>query len=87
MKMVGMANSKVSINRSDTNSKGSADDDEESSIVCITEQFNLTVVMGDLNYRVMGKRHVIDHLMSEGLYDVMLNNDQLLRERKRGSVL
>ena len=46
--------------------------------------FDLSVFLGDLNYRVEGNRKAVDMLLEGGMLDVMRANDQLHIERTAG---
>ncbi|KAJ4460338.1 putative inositol polyphosphate 5-phosphatase [Paratrimastix pyriformis] len=45
-----------------------------------------TAHLGDLNYRVNGNRPMVDALLQKGLWEVMVGNDQLTIERRKGAV-
>ncbi|KAI9203810.1 Endonuclease/exonuclease/phosphatase [Polychytrium aggregatum] len=49
------------------------------------QKFSLVVWFGDLNYRVEGTRAVANKLLADGALEVLLNNDQLQTEMKKGN--
>jgi hypothetical protein len=49
-----------------------------------SSRYDRVVWMGDMNYRVNGSRAVVDALLAGGRHEVLLANDQLLRERREG---
>lgn len=49
-----------------------------------TEAHHVSLWMGDLNYRVNGRRRAVQHALEAGMYEVLHANDQLGRERKKG---
>lgn len=51
-----------------------------------TDRFDYVFWFGDLNYRVNGTRRMVDALIQKNEMDVLLGNDQLSLERKRGTV-
>ncbi|KAI9341434.1 Endonuclease/exonuclease/phosphatase [Obelidium mucronatum] len=53
----------------------------------IIDQFDCMFWLGDLNYRVNGTRRIVDALISRKDQDIMLGNDQLSLEMKKGHVL
>lgn len=50
-------------------------------------QFDVVFWFGDLNYRVMGNRAAIDGALASNLTEVLVANDQLGIERRKGKVL
>ena len=51
-----------------------------------TDQYDVVIWAGDLNYRVNGNRRAVDALVRLGMYDVMKVNDQLMQEMMKGHV-
>lgn len=41
--------------------------------------------MGDLNYRIMGNRKIVDSMISKHMHDAMINNCQLTKQRMEGN--
>jgi hypothetical protein len=61
--------------------------DGPTGVADTTNCFDLVAWMGDLNYRINGERHMVDLLLKDAEYrDVLLANDQLLAERRKGNV-
>lgn len=54
----------------------SGDDDKN-----LPQMFDRVVWAGDLNYRINAPRAVVDLLLSKDMHEVLLNNEQLSRER------
>ncbi|KAK9820598.1 hypothetical protein WJX72_012152 [[Myrmecia] bisecta] len=52
----------------------------------VTDEFDVTVWVGDFNYRVEGNRRVVDLAMRERMWEVLRHNDQLRREKAKGRV-
>eukprot|EP00743_Colponemidia_sp_Colp-15_P001871 GILK01002039.1.p1 GENE.GILK01002039.1~~GILK01002039.1.p1 ORF type:complete len:477 (+),score=71.87 GILK01002039.1:47-1432(+) len=52
----------------------------------VSDRFDHVVWMGDLNYRINGNRKAVNALIHQSMHEVLLANDQLLRERKHGNV-
>jgi len=53
----------------------------------ITERYDAVFWSGDLNYRINGLRNMVDVLLKDDAFkDVLLANDQLSIERKKGTV-
>ncbi|KAI9355376.1 Endonuclease/exonuclease/phosphatase [Zopfochytrium polystomum] len=50
------------------------------------EQYKFIFWFGDLNYRVNGTRGMIDRLISQERLEIMIHNDQLQQEMKKGTV-
>ncbi|KAF0971710.1 hypothetical protein FDP41_009933 [Naegleria fowleri] len=51
----------------------------------IFKKNNFVFYMGDLNYRINGNRNVVDKVLKMNDLQVLLQNDQLIIERKKGS--
>ncbi|ORX93157.1 DNase I-like protein [Basidiobolus meristosporus CBS 931.73] len=54
--------------------------------VTVSDRFDYTFWVGDLNYRVEGDRRTIDAKLSSGDYGYLLDRDQLTQEREKGTV-
>ncbi|KAK9728505.1 hypothetical protein K7432_000987 [Basidiobolus ranarum] len=54
--------------------------------VTVSDRFDYTFWVGDLNYRVEGDRRTIDAKLSTGDYGYLLDRDQLIQEREKGTV-
>lgn len=52
----------------------------------VIDLFDRVVFLGDMNYRINGTRAMIDSLISSRMHEVLLFNDQLRIEMKRGRV-
>lgn len=52
----------------------------------IFEKFDYIFFFGDLNYRINGNRKVVDKILETKLYEVLLANDQLQIEKKKGNI-
>jgi hypothetical protein len=54
----------------------------------VTEEFDLTLFGGDLNYRINGTRKAIEYVIQHhrNIRSILINNDQLSLERARGTV-
>ncbi|CAC9549364.1 endonuclease/exonuclease/phosphatase [Leishmania donovani] len=54
----------------------------------VTEEFDLTLFGGDLNYRINGTRKAIEYVIQHhsNIRSILINNDQLSLERARGKV-
>lgn len=54
----------------------------------VTEEFDLTLFGGDLNYRINGTRKAIEYVIHHyrNIRSILINNDQLSLERAKGSV-
>ncbi|KAK9838926.1 hypothetical protein WJX74_006037 [Apatococcus lobatus] len=52
----------------------------------VTDLFDLTLWMGDLNYRLVGTRANVDFALGQQMYELLKPLDQLLAERARGVV-
>ena len=52
----------------------------------ISEKFDRVFWTGDLNYRVMGNRHMVDMLLEKGFTEVMVANDELQQQMAAGVV-
>ena len=52
----------------------------------ITALFDLTLWMGDLNYRLVGTRANVDFALGQQMYELLKPLDQLLAERAKGVV-
>ena len=49
------------------------------------ERFDHIVWMGDFNYRIEGTKSLVQHLLKEGPFEVLLANDQLVKARLKDS--
>lgn len=49
----------------------------------LPDVFDRVVWAGDLNYRIKAPRAVVDQLLTEDMHEVLVENDQLLLERRR----
>nr|KAJ3418703.1 inositol polyphosphate 5-phosphatase [Polyrhizophydium stewartii] len=52
----------------------------------LSQRFDYTFWCGDLNYRINGTRALVDSLLEDGRLEVLINNDQLRNEMRRGRV-
>eukprot|EP00668_Euglena_longa_P011627 GGOE01014036.1.p1 GENE.GGOE01014036.1~~GGOE01014036.1.p1 ORF type:complete len:381 (-),score=101.23 GGOE01014036.1:91-1233(-) len=53
----------------------------------VTDLYDVVIWSGDLNYRINGRRNMVDVLLKDESYrEVLLANDQLLLERRKGNV-
>lgn len=52
----------------------------------ISDKYDYTFWFGDLNYRINGTRKMVDSLLQDQMTEVLLANDQLSIERKKGKV-
>lgn len=52
----------------------------------VTDLFDLTFWMGDLNYRLVGTRANVDFALGQHMYELLKPLDQLLLERAKGVV-
>lgn len=66
------------------NSKLSLRPNPQIPMVC--DRFDRVFWMGDLNYRLIGNRSMVDALIKKNMLEVMLSNDQLTIEREKGKV-
>lgn len=57
-----------------------------SSVRSVSEGFDFVFWFGDLNYRVNGNRDAVEAALKAKMMEVLLANDQLLIERRRGNV-
>lgn len=48
----------------------------------VCDRFQRVFFMGDLNYRVNGNRKMVDALLTQGMSEVMLANDQLMQQMR-----
>ncbi|GIM07724.1 hypothetical protein Vretimale_11811, partial [Volvox reticuliferus] len=49
--------------------------------------FDVVLWMGDLNYRIAGTPEVVKYAIDENMMEVLLANDQLQKQQKKGKVL
>jgi hypothetical protein len=52
----------------------------------LSQSSDRVVFMGDMNYRVRGKREVVDNLLAMNMHEVMLHNDQLQWSMSQGHI-
>mgnify|MGYP000029135664 CR=1 FL=1 len=52
----------------------------------VSDEYDRVVFLGDMNYRINGTRVMIDTLLASRMHEVLLSNDQLSIERRRGRV-
>ena len=52
----------------------------------VTDLFDLTLWMGDLNYRLVGTRANVDFALGQQMYELLKPLDQLLAERAKGII-
>jgi len=72
-------------NDEEVNASGSFDADDgaplldvpSSSTKNLEQLADLVIFMGDLNYRIKGNRKIVASLLSNSMYEVLYNNDQL----------
>eukprot|EP00042_Codosiga_hollandica_P034639 m.244454 g.244454 ORF g.244454 m.244454 type:complete len:706 (+) comp54462_c0_seq1:144-2261(+) len=57
------------------------DASSSSSTVDVTDRFDRVIWLGDLNYRVNTNRRMADAVIAQKMYEVLLANDQLSKER------
>jgi hypothetical protein len=58
-----------------------------SSARMIDKCADITIFMGDLNYRIKGNRSIVDKLLAGNMYEVLVNNDQLKNNMNQKLVL
>lgn len=52
----------------------------------MTSKFDRVFWLGDLNYRIIGKKTVIESLIYSNAHDVLIAHDQLNNEKKSGKI-
>lgn len=52
----------------------------------VEDRFHHCFWTGDFNYRINGSRKMVDTLLKENLFEVLMNNDQLTINKKKGLI-
>lgn len=52
----------------------------------VTDKFDRVFWFGDLNYRISGKKSLVEQLIHNSTFEVLVANDQLTKQKKEGAV-